>query len=144
MRVLLADSNDVHLMVHQQYLRRHGLEVFTANDGLECLAELREHRPDVLVLDPDLLWGGGDGVLDRMTSEPDIPLAAVIVLVSTHAPEQLDKIAEFPIHELKFKPLSSLDLFRSILKLGSASKWNLGQTARIDNATQTTKLSIKS
>ena len=46
MRVLLADSNDVQLMGHQLYLRRRGLQVFTASDGLECLTKLREHRPD--------------------------------------------------------------------------------------------------
>ena len=33
---------------------------------LECLAQLRQWRPDVLVLDADLPWGSGLGVLSVM------------------------------------------------------------------------------
>jgi DNA-binding NtrC family response regulator len=41
-------------------------DVQTANSGLECFQKMRRRKPDVLVLDQDLPWGGGDGVLARM------------------------------------------------------------------------------
>ena len=35
---------------------------------------------DVLVMDPSLPWGGGDGVLAMMYEDPGIPVVPVIVL----------------------------------------------------------------
>jgi DNA-binding response OmpR family regulator len=58
MRVLIAGSDAEFLEVVQSYLARHGHEGKIATDGLECIAMLRDVRPDVLVLESDLLWGG--------------------------------------------------------------------------------------
>ena len=40
------------------------------SSGLECVARLRERVPDVLVLEPQLPWGGGEGVLAIMGEVP--------------------------------------------------------------------------
>ena len=49
-------------------LLREGFELETAVSGLECVARLREAVPDVLVLEPHMPWGGGDGVLRSWAS----------------------------------------------------------------------------
>lgn len=66
MRVLIADGDQAFLDVVQQYLSRHGYEVKTATNGLESVAILQRDVPDVVVLQRELLWGGGDGVLALM------------------------------------------------------------------------------
>src|SRR3569623_619424 len=38
--------------------------VETSADGLECLLLLAESLPEVIVVDLEIPWGGGDGVLD--------------------------------------------------------------------------------
>ena len=45
-----------------------------ALSGLECAARLRECVPDVLVLEPQLPWGGGEGVLAMMGEVPSLRL----------------------------------------------------------------------
>ena len=37
------------------------------------MSQLREETPDVLVLDPGLPWGGGDGVLALMREDKTVP-----------------------------------------------------------------------
>ena len=70
----------------------------TARDGLACVAQLREFRPAVLVLDPALPWGWGDGVLARMREEADIPTVPVILLFTRPGPEGLrDRLAACPL-----------------------------------------------
>jgi DNA-binding response OmpR family regulator len=50
-------------------------------DGVQCLNAARDRVPDVLVLEYELPWGGGDGVLARLREE--IPLASVDVVLVT-------------------------------------------------------------
>ena len=79
-RVLMADPDPSISMVYREPLLREGFELATAVSGLECVARLRECVPDVLVLEPQLLWGGGDGVLAMMCEIPQLVTVPVMVL----------------------------------------------------------------
>ena len=79
-RVLIADSDESLLACCREYLSQHGLEVATATSGLDCVAQLRTFVPDALVLEPELLWGGADGVLAVMEEDPTVPRVPVLVL----------------------------------------------------------------
>ena len=59
----MADPDPSLPAVYREPLLREGCELRTAVNGLDCVAQLRECVPDVLVLEPQLPWGGGDGVL---------------------------------------------------------------------------------
>jgi DNA-binding response OmpR family regulator len=72
-RVLLADPDESLLAAYRGYLSQDGFEVALATNGLDCLAELRRFQPDVLVMEPALPWGWGDGVLARMRERDDVP-----------------------------------------------------------------------
>ena len=78
----------------------------TASSGLECVARLRERVPDVLVLEPQLPWGGGEGVLAIMCAVPDLASVPVMVLTSCRDPLVLDRVAHFPISDYQVKPLT--------------------------------------
>ena len=43
------------------------------HNALDCVSQLREETPNVLVLDPVLPWGGGDGVLACMREDKTVP-----------------------------------------------------------------------
>ena len=85
-RVLVVDDDVTVREVVVSYLRAHGHEVLEAGDGHGALAGVRDHRPDLVVLDlmlPDLdglevlrrLRAGGSPVavvlLTALGSEPD-------------------------------------------------------------------------
>jgi len=61
-RVLIADPDERVLTSYREFLWQEGFEVDTVTNAIDCVARLRERVPDVLVLDPDLPWGGGSGV----------------------------------------------------------------------------------
>ena len=69
-RVLMADPDESLQPVYREPLLQEGFELATAASGLECVARLRERVPDVLVLEPQLPWGGGEGVLAMMGEVP--------------------------------------------------------------------------
>jgi two-component system response regulator VicR len=78
--VLIAEADDVLSDVLGYYLSERGYRVQTAADGLECLSKLREFQPETLVINVDLPWGGGDGVVTRIRENGDVsPVPLVLV-----------------------------------------------------------------
>jgi len=104
-RVLIADPDEYLLDNYRDYLERHGCDVAAVTTGLECVERLRECAPDVLVIEPSILWGGGDGVLAMMHEEPDIPLVPVIVLTFGRDRGVLYRLAPFTIDDYQIKPV---------------------------------------
>jgi hypothetical protein len=61
--VLVADQDVELALLYSRFLGSHGISAEPVADGLECMRRTRQRRPDVLVLDCELLWGGADGVV---------------------------------------------------------------------------------
>ena len=68
----MADPDESLQPVYREPLGQEGFDVVVARTGLECVARLRERVPDVLVLEPQLPWGGGEGVLAIMGEVPEL------------------------------------------------------------------------
>jgi DNA-binding response OmpR family regulator len=81
-RVMLAMANKPLLSAYCKVLACNGFEVTTATDGLWCMSLLRSFTPDVLVIDPGLPWGGGDGVVAWMEEDRALALVAIVAFAS--------------------------------------------------------------
>jgi DNA-binding NtrC family response regulator len=118
-RVLIVDADNYLLAAYKKHLASEGFEVATAQDGLECLRRLRESGPDVLVLDPTIPWGGGDGVVSLLHEAPDLPRVRIILLLTYGcSPAVLYNIARFHIADYRMKPMDGRRLvqwIRSVL-----------------------------
>jgi carbon storage regulator len=104
-RVLIADPSEYHLTFYRDYLVEHGFHVETATNGLECLEKLRDFRPEVLVLEPGMPWGG-DGILAVMHEDPHTPKVPVMILTYGCDPAVLYNISPYPISDFQRKPLT--------------------------------------
>jgi two-component system, OmpR family, KDP operon response regulator KdpE len=110
-RVLIADTDRYLLATYKQQLSSRSFDVVTARNGLECLQWLREFMPDVLVLEPAIPWGGGDGIVTLMHEDPSLPRVSVIlVLTAGCAPHVLYNIAHFPVSDYLAKPVTGYSL----------------------------------
>ena len=135
-RVLIADP-DHHLLAEYRSQACESLDIITASDGLECVKRLREQAPDLLVLEPDLPWGGGDGVLAMMHGELNLADVPVMVLSSSRDAAMVNRVGRYPIRDYRFKPLSGSQLISRVHSLlenqmqvlpitdGEASVWRL-------------------
>ena len=106
-RVLMADPDESLQPVYRGPLLQEDLELVTAVNGLECVAQLCEQVPDILVLEPELPWGGGDGVLAIMGELPQLAAVPVMVLTSCRDPRLLEAVATFPVSDYQLKPLAA-------------------------------------
>jgi CheY-like chemotaxis protein len=128
-RVLLADDDPDALMLFQQMLRvcDDSLEVVTASNGQEALEQLRETRPDLMLLDvvmPDLdgwqvleVMGQGDKALRVPTfvisaQDPaDQPLRSKFLLVTMDGGLSLSRLlrCSLEISKSLLEPEGALD-----------------------------------
>ena len=122
-RVLIADPDEYLLDNCRNYLEQQGFEVATATPGLECVKKLRACAPDILVLEPSIPWGHGDGVLAMMYEEPDVPLVPVIVLTYGRDRGALYRLAPFKIDDYQVKPLRPQQLAERIRTVARRQKF---------------------
>jgi DNA-binding response OmpR family regulator len=114
----MADPDESLQPVYRWPLLQEGFELTTAASGLECVARMRERAPDLLVLEPQLPWGGGEGILAIMGEVPALANVPVMVLTSCRDPHLLEAVARFPVSDYQLKPLAPNRLaarLRSIL-----------------------------
>jgi CheY-like chemotaxis protein len=113
-RLLIADRDAELCEFYRRFLADMGYDAETCTDGLDCLAKLRRATPAVLVLDLELLWGGGDGVLAWLREESRAP--GIPVLLTANALDRQD-MAEFsgpPVVDYLPKPYTLASLFEKI------------------------------
>jgi DNA-binding NtrC family response regulator len=105
-RVLAAEPDAKSLQRYQQSLTKHGFRVATAATGVECALKLRQDKPDLLVLNPALNWGGGDGILALMQDEGSLPSSPVLLLYDDADYEAYGKLDAFDFVARLPKPVS--------------------------------------
>jgi carbon storage regulator len=116
-RILIADRDEFLLATYREHLSQHGAVVATATTGLACMDRLRVFAPNVLVLDPSLLWGGGDGVLAVMDEEPEIRPPFVLLLTHGGNRSLLYRLSSFRVDDYQTKPVSPRQLMERICTL---------------------------
>lgn len=119
LRILIADRDEFLLAAYREHLIRRGAVVATATTALACTDRLRDFAPDVLVLDPALLWGGGDGVLAVMHEEPQLRPASVLLLTHGGNRSLLYRLSSFRVDDYQTKPVSPQQLLERIATLRS-------------------------
>jgi DNA-binding response OmpR family regulator len=113
-RVLLAEPDQALREDYAQYLTAHGAVIAVAAGGVECIEQLRAFQPHVLVLEPELQWGGGAGVIEWMLSDPEVPTTPVIAVTQGRDLDLLRRILKFPLYDLVMKPLAPRHLAEKI------------------------------
>jgi carbon storage regulator len=103
-RVLVADPDPCLANSYRRFLAGRGFRSGVANNALDCVNRLRTEVPDVLVLDPDLLWGGGEGVLALIREDYTVPLVPTLIHTWNKGPATFyDGV--FPVVQQTAKPL---------------------------------------
>jgi DNA-binding NtrC family response regulator len=118
--LLIADGDAELCDLYEMSLWEYGYEVETASDGLDCLRKLRQTMPAVLVLDLEIHWGGGDGVLAYLREESFAPETPVILTSTSLYPYDFTDDLERPVVAYLPKPFAVtalLTIVRSIIKV---------------------------
>lgn len=105
--VLLVDDDAKLVKLLKIYFEKDGFIAYTAADGIDALMAVREHKPDIMVL--DLMMPGIDGweVCRRLRKNNDIP-----IIMLTARDEESDRLVglELGADDYVTKPFSSKEV----------------------------------
>src|SRR5215471_16826130 len=113
-RLLIADSDPDFCHVFQRVFAGRGYEVETASDGLSCLEKLRRTNPVVLLLERELYWGGGDGILAWLREERAMSGPAVVLTATAGSLPEVPADTSPPVVKFLPKPFLVRDLLESL------------------------------
>lgn len=114
--LVIEDSPSVRRLI-EICLRVLGVDVSSAVDGIEGLAEINALRPDVVVLDIGLPGLDGWEVLAKLRENPESSDMKVLVLTAHAQPEMADRAAKGGADGFMTKPFRPVDLRVQVEKL---------------------------
>jgi two-component system OmpR family response regulator len=112
--LLLAEGDAELCDIYRRFLTQRGYEVETASDGLDCLEKLRRLRPTAVVLDRELRWGGGDGILAWLREESTRFVVPVVLTATTSTPAGIAEDIKPPVVTFLSKPFTLTELLESV------------------------------
>jgi hypothetical protein len=85
-----------------------------AEGGIDCVEKIAHERPDLLVLEAPLLWGGSDGVLEILEASSNQRTTRVIIVAV--GPGSIDwfQLSRFRVDDLLFRIPTAHELERAI------------------------------
>lgn len=112
--ILVADDNEGQLMLLDMVLSSEGYQVALAADGREALQYLKEHTPDLLILDVNMPFLSGIEVCDRVKRIRRLKNVPIMVLTSSRDERVRTTAKMAGANMVMNKPLIGKDL-RSIV-----------------------------
>lgn len=134
---LIVDRDRGLAEATRRCLVARGCDAAAAFDGLQCLEELRAIAPSVLVLDPGILWGGADGVLEYLNVEQPLTPPLIIAVEGFDGCRIPDRLLPWIDHHVQ-RPKALQDLLPFVHQLISIVDESMSRGNRSFTATSTT------
>ncbi|MBA1202953.1 response regulator [Pseudomonas capeferrum] len=112
--VMVVDDSVTVRKVTGRLLERHGMNVLTAKDGVDAMALLEEHRPDLLLLDIEMPRMDGFEVATRVRRDERLKGLPIIMITSRTGQKHRDRAMAIGVNEYLGKPYQESVLLQSI------------------------------
>ena len=90
------------------------MNVLTAKDGVDAMALLQEHRPDVLLLDIEMPRMDGFEVATQIRHDPKLEDLPIIMITSRTGQKHRDRAMAIGVNDYLGKPYQESVLLQSI------------------------------
>jgi chemosensory pili system protein ChpA (sensor histidine kinase/response regulator) len=122
---LVVDDSITVRRVTQRLLERNGMRVMTAKDGVEALALLQEHVPDVILLDIEMPRMDGYEVAANVRNDARLADVPIIMITSRVGDKHRARAIEIGVDDYLGKPYQESQLLDAIEPLVLARRRQL-------------------
>jgi chemosensory pili system protein ChpA (sensor histidine kinase/response regulator) len=112
--VLVVDDSVTVRKVTSRLLERNGMNVLTAKDGIDALAVLEEHTPDLMLLDIEMPRMDGFEVAIQVRNDPRLMRLPIIMITSRTGQKHRDRAMAIGVNDYQGKPYQESVLLESI------------------------------
>ena len=118
--VCIVDDDDSILEIYKTKFEQSGFIVYTATNGDEGLAAIREHRPDILLLDIQMPVKNGVEVIKEMNTNPEFKGIPIVVLSNVDDEDMFREVGKlertnFYLIKSLTTPQKAVDIVREVL-----------------------------
>ena len=115
--VMVVDDSVTVRKVTSRLLERHGMEVFTAKDGVDAIAQLQERQPDILLLDIEMPRMDGFEVATLVRHDPRLKDLPIVMITSRTGEKHRERALSLGVNEYLGKPYQESELLAHIHRL---------------------------
>jgi chemosensory pili system protein ChpA (sensor histidine kinase/response regulator) len=111
---MVVDDSITVRRVTQRLLERNGMRVITAKDGVDAMALLQEHTPDVILLDIEMPRMDGYEVASHVRNDPRLADIPLIMITSRVGDKHRARAIELGVDDYLGKPYQESQLLDAI------------------------------
>jgi chemosensory pili system protein ChpA (sensor histidine kinase/response regulator) len=115
--VMVVDDSITVRKVTSRLLERHNMHVITAKDGVEAVAMLQEHHPDLMLLDIEMPRMDGFELARHMQNNSELNDIPIIMITSRTGDKHRNRAMELGVRSYLGKPYQESELLDNIYTL---------------------------
>jgi len=114
---LVVDDSITVRRVMEKFLERNGLRVVTARDGLDAISVLRDHKPDIILLDIEMPRMDGYEFAAHVRNDERVADVPIIMITSRVGDKHRARAIEIGVNDYLGKPYQDAKLLDAITRL---------------------------
>jgi chemosensory pili system protein ChpA (sensor histidine kinase/response regulator) len=111
---MVVDDSITVRRVTERFLQRNGMRVVTAKDGLDAIAVLSDHKPDVILLDIEMPRMDGYEFASHVRNDPRVADIPIIMITSRVGDKHRARAIELGVNDYLGKPFQDSALLDAI------------------------------
>ena len=115
--IMVTDDSVTVRKVTTRLLERNGYEVITAKDGMDAVAKLEDHKPDLMLLDIEMPRMDGFEVASHVRHEDRLKDVPIIMITSRTGEKHRERAFEIGVNSYMGKPFQEGELLNTIQEL---------------------------
>jgi two-component system cell cycle response regulator len=115
--VLIVDDNPQNVELLQAFLESLPVKIVTAADGIEALAKVAEHGPDLILLDIMMPKMSGFQVCKRIKGDPKTRDIQVLMVTALNELGDIEQATECGTDDFVSKPVNKFELLTRVKSL---------------------------
>src|SRR6204780_2528232 len=115
--VLIVDDNPQNVELLQAFLESLPVKLVTAADGVEALEKVKQHNPDLILLDIMMPRMSGFQVCKRVKSDPKTKDIQVLMVTALNELGDIEQASECGTDDFVSKPVNKVELLTRVKSL---------------------------
>ncbi|MEQ9354146.1 PAS domain S-box protein [Coleofasciculus chthonoplastes] len=103
--ILLAEDNEANIVTLTDYLHSKGFRVILARNGLEAVQQVKQHTPDLILMDIQMPEMDGLESTRQIRADSDLPRMPIIAVTALAMPGDREKCLAAGATEYMAKPI---------------------------------------
>ena len=115
--VLIVDDNAQNVELLQAFLETLPVKIVTAHDGVDALEKVRQHNPDLILLDIMMPRMSGFQVCKRIKSDAETKDIQVLMVTALNELGDIEQATECGTDDFVSKPVNKFELLTRVKSL---------------------------